>query len=90
MTRVNFAALLVALVIGSTSLGSVASYYLNVYVGTPPHEPIRLPLPLPGQSRCMYSQNPNQPDPDVACVALQLAIHQPCPYSLPTAEKLHS
>ena len=31
MTRIKFAALLVALVIGSTSVGGIASYYLNAF-----------------------------------------------------------
>ena len=63
MTRVKFAALLVALVIGSTSLGSVASYYLNVlwYAAA---EPIVYPCPYPDKAG-VCSQNPNQPDPDV-------------------------
>ena len=63
MTRVKFAALLVALVIGCTSLGSVASYYLNFFWYAAA-EPIVYPCPYPGNAS-VCSQNLNQPDPDL-------------------------
>ena len=50
MTRVKFAALLVALVIGSTSVGSAASYLSQLPL-VRRRRTDRLPLPLPGQSR---------------------------------------
>ena len=55
MTRVKFAALLVALVIGCTSLGSVASYYLNFFWYAAA-EPIVYPCPYPGNAG-VCSQN---------------------------------
>ena len=64
MTRVKFAALLAALIIGCTSVGFAASYYLNSmwYAVV---EPIVYPCPYPGNSgTCL--QYPNQPDPDAA------------------------
>ena len=63
MTRVKFAALLVALVIGCTSLGSVASYYLNFFWYAAA-EPLVYPCPYPGKAS-VCSQNLNQPDPDL-------------------------
>ena len=63
MTRVKFAALLVALVIGCTSLGSAASYYLNFFWYAAA-EPIVYPCPYPGNAS-VCSQNLNQPDPDL-------------------------
>ena len=63
MTTIKFAALLVALVIGCTSLGSVASYYLNFFWYAAA-EPIVYPCPYPGNAS-VCSQNLNQPDPDL-------------------------
>ena len=63
MTRVKFAALLVALVIGCTSVGSIASYYLNFFWYAAA-EPIVYPCPYPGNAS-VCSQNLNQPDPDL-------------------------
>ena len=88
MTRVKFAALLVALVIGCTSLGSAASYYLN-FLLVRRRRTDRLPLPLSWQRKCMFAK----PEPTRSRsnrVALRLAIHRPYPYSLPAAKKLHS
>ena len=88
MTRIKFAALLVALVIGCTSLGSVASYYLN-FLLVRRRRADRLPLPLPGQRRCMFAR-PEPTRSRSSRVALRLAIHRPYPYSLPAAKKLRS
>ncbi len=63
MTTIKFAALLVALVIGCTSLGIVASYYLNFFWYAAA-EPIVYPCPYPGNAS-VCSQNLNQPDPDL-------------------------
>ena len=88
MTRVKFAALLVALVIGCTSLGSAASYYLNFFWYAAA-EPIVYPCPYPGNAS-VCSQNLNQPDPDLTVWRYSLAIHRSYPYSLPAAEKLRT
>ena len=63
MTTIKFAALLVAIVIGCTSVSSVASYYLNFFWYAAA-EPIVYPCPYPGNAS-VCSQNLNQPDPDL-------------------------
>ena len=77
MTTIKFAALLVAIVIGCASLGSAASYYINS-VWYAAAEPIVYPCPYPGNAGAC-SQNPNQPDPDLAVLR----------YSWPSIDPTH-
>ena len=88
MTTIKFAALLVAIVIGCASLGSAASYYINFRL-VRRRRTDRLPLPLPGQRRCMFAK-PEPTRSRSSRVALRLALHRSYPYSLPAAEKLRS
>ncbi len=63
MTRVKFAALLMALVIGCTSVGSAASYLLN-FLWYTAAEPIVYPCPYSDEAG-VCSEEHNQPKPDL-------------------------
>ena len=65
MTRVKFATLLVALIIGCTSVGGAASYYLNSMLFTI-NEPFVYPCPNP-DTPGLCTDYMNQPKPDAAC-----------------------
>ena len=64
MTTIKFAALLVAIVIGCTSVSSVASYYLNSMLFTI-NEPFVYPCPNP-DTPGLCTDYMNQPVPDGA------------------------
>lgn len=64
MARVKFSALLISLIIGCTSAGSVAGYFLNSFWYAAA-EPIVYPCPYPGNAG-VCSVDSNQPDPEAA------------------------
>ena len=64
MARVKFSALLISLIIGCTSAGSVAGYLLNSFWYAAA-EPIVYPCPYPGNAG-VCSVDSNQPDLEVA------------------------